>query len=118
MSREIKFRLWDIDQKRFISSNDERLFFEFEAGHIYQDGTNVTEYYTLLQFTGLQDKNGKEIYEGDVVTWYNSDGAVRTDQVLWRNGGLVLCNSQYTVGSYANLEIIGNIYENPEPCSN
>jgi len=34
--------------------------------------------------------------------------------VAWRNGGLVLCNGQYTVGSYANLEVIGNIYENPE----
>jgi hypothetical protein len=43
VSREIKSRVWDIDQKRFISSNDERLFFEFETGQIYQNGSNIYE---------------------------------------------------------------------------
>lgn len=68
----------------------------------------------LMQFTGLYDKNGKEIYEGDIIKWIDSDGNERIDDVKWINGGLVLCNSNYTIGHYANTEIIGNIHENPE----
>jgi hypothetical protein len=69
---------------------------------------------TIGQFTGLLDMNDKEIYEGDVVKWVDSDGVERIDIVEWKYGGLVLCNAQYTVGSYLPLEIIGNIHDNPE----
>lgn len=69
---------------------------------------------TVGQFTGLLDKNGKEIYEGDIVKWFDSDGEIRRDAVKWMNGGLCLCNNQYTIGSYSNIEVIGNIHDNPE----
>lgn len=75
---------------------------------------NIIELETIGQFTGVLDRNKKEVYEGDIVTWVCSDGETRKDVVRWINGGLCLCNSQYTVGSYYGLEVVGNIHDNPE----
>ena len=69
---------------------------------------------TVGQFTGLTDKNARDIYEGDIVVWKDSDTNERKDVVTWVSGGLCLCNSKYTVGDYGGLEVIGNIYDNPD----
>jgi hypothetical protein len=68
------------------------------------------------QYTGLPDTNGKEIYEGDI---YNMGDRNILYVVLWRDSGLI--GKQISSSSYAGLEhwqdkieIIGNIYENPE----
>lgn len=89
------------------------------VAHIYPKGCNELDGWevdpdTVGQFTGLPDKNGKDIYEHDIVTWTDSDGNHRIDVVKWVNGGLCLCNRQYTVGNYGGLEVIGNIHDNPE----
>ena len=66
----------------------------------------------LMQFTGLLDKNGKEIYEGDVIRW----GAKKSKAVQWNNhrNGWNFQDHQKNYTPTILWEIIGNIYENPE----
>jgi uncharacterized phage protein (TIGR01671 family) len=71
---------------------------------------------TLGQYTGLKDKNGKEIYEGDI--YHMGDENIKYI-VVWNDTGLTgkqLGSSSYAGLSYwqKNIEIIGNIYDNPE----
>ena len=82
----------------------------------------------VMQSTGLKDKNGKLIYEGDIVQFYD-DGFLKTMKIIWDNDELdfkaiglkksVECYEEdflylgYIKKEYS-LEVIGNIYENPE----
>ena len=125
MSREIKFRAWDKDRKEFvyISETDEGLWIN--------DGISTTvmpnHSSNLEQYTGLKDKNGKEIYEGDIVEEdidFNSkmtDGTFRY-KVYWNEDEL--CWSLDPIGSESihndlwelnsSRRVIGNIHENKE----
>ena len=68
----------------------------------------------FVQFTGLLDKNGKEIYEGDIVKWANGKDAV--DEVIYSGDRFLLHNlgAPSLAKISIDCEIIGNIYENPE----
>ena len=71
---------------------------------------------TIGEFAVVYDNTGKSIFEGDIIVWIDPDGRERIDTVKWRSGGLVLCNDQYTVGSYTmnQIKVIGNVHDNPE----
>lgn len=79
----------------------------------------------LLQFTGLKDGNGKEIYEGDIVKHkYMCDGIFYTEAVIYdknyasfglkANSGTIFYFVELNDDGLNSLEVIGNIYENPE----
>jgi len=65
-------------------------------------------------FTGLHDKNGKEIYEGDIVAYNKDYGGDKTFEVEYKKGGFTIQNALIGVCKQESLEVIGNIYENPE----
>lgn len=123
--QEIKFRVWDKKHKK-ISLVDA---IDFEHDEIY--GKNGRERYTpkpfkdieLMQYTGMTDKNGKEIYEGDIVEAW-SEGIKARGKIKRRIDGLWLMYPAWQNGTTWSLApdkdggttvlVIGNIYENPE----
>lgn len=120
--REIKFRAWDselgfmVDEKHYLITLGGKILFD-NNGEAY-DQTNKSK---LMQFTGLKDKNGKEIYEGDIIRAVHvgkagNESYSRPYEVTYPGdiaafdaGGCFL--SKFTNGE---IEVIGNIYENPE----
>ncbi len=126
MNRDIKFRIWDIENKEMLEVQE--LDFEptFYGGRIairpdqYNDYFN-TEDMILMQYTGLHDKNGKEIYEGDIVgidyLSYIVTGVVTystKDAMYILTNTNSIADENEPLGDYKNLEVIGNTYDNPE----
>ena len=101
----------------FVKENDKS---ENELPHIVISyGPDTFDWFevepeTVGQYTGMTDKTGKKIFEGDIIKWIDSDGNNRIDKVLFSNGGFHLCNIYYNIGGYKgnSLEVIGNIHDN------
>lgn len=71
----------------------------------------------LMQFTGLHDKNGKEIYEGDVISWRSYKGECYYDNGRFWIKGFSCTWQDDPSDAFSEgepLEVIGNVYENPE----
>ncbi len=116
MKREIKFRAWVPKRKRMIFF----WLFGTDEGYHIQEQEQLEEC-EIMQFTGLKDKNGKEIYEGDVLTNSNDHNfEVRFDyrgyRLYGKHGGYGSLLSFITISDEfdSGVEIIGNIHKNPE----
>lgn len=112
-ARPIKFRAWEKVQE------DMKYGVEFDLSPILP----CPELWELMQFTGLLDKNGKEIYEGDIIKYYEKRHEGGQDVVFEQVFEVqvfedylqffdFMCN--YPLADKDTIEIIGNIYENPE----
>ena len=120
--REIKFRIWDIDKRKFIVNETDRLGYgdtkkcmservDFENNSVE---INADESYILSEYTGLKDMKGKEIYEGDILFETFREEYFK---VLFEKGSFRAEVDEYSLDleDYANIcEVVENIYENPE----
>ena len=129
----LKYRAWNKKTQSFIDYGD--LVLDLRSGKIYagdiglvESTIDVTDQIELMQSTGMKDKNGVEIFEGDVV----QAEQYLTTTIPVRINGIVKYSNRYTMfyldngserhdlymqslgGSIYNFEIIGNIYENSE----
>jgi uncharacterized phage protein (TIGR01671 family) len=133
VNREIRFRAFDKTRKTILQNCDiifnhtGSVFCDFDDGLVVKD-------FILMQYTGLKDCNGKEIYEGDIVKW--SSVTLDNDKDIPAGIGWVKFHPKYLrfdVGymdefksefngtlvilswvANAGLKIIGNLYENPD----
>lgn len=99
--REIKFRAWDDEECKMTQP--------FYLGSILSERCGDNHFHPM-QYTGLKDKNGKEIYEGDIINL----GEKNIGQVEWVESRFVMVLSYATFQLSSEGEVIGNIYENPE----
>ena len=130
MSREIKFRVWDVVNKRILDYADIMTLPMWEVF----PGTPEQRPFNVMQYTGLKDKKGVEIYEGDILEEHTPSASnysvVKFGEIdisaFYYKSKMCTCFyhdfsnfndnwGEVTLGNnLKNIEVIGNIYENPE----
>lgn len=123
--REIKFRAWNEIDKAMIDWSTIKVFESLLKNLM----SGKVRHHQLMQYTGLKDKNSKEVYEGDIVRFVFEDGAIVQHKIEWSdkyhawqvvnlssgnsltwNGSPLLWVAMKTY----QPEVIGNIYQNSE----
>lgn len=114
--REIKFRAWDKEDENMTSWESINLDFEYSLEQFLE-----MDRFVMMQFTGLRDKNGKEIYEGDILgKTSETSGLSYRYTVEWdsENARFMARGKHFQELVSDSLErgckVIGNIYESPE----
>ncbi|AOP16843.1 YopX family protein [Bacillus sp. FSL K6-1109] len=112
--REIKFRAWNAPLKKMEYNSLNAIGFD---GRVYYGNADITGFFeNIMQYTGLKDKNGREIWEGDI----RKDGWGRKFKVVYDND-LAAFYGEYINGPSESLadcgpdsEYLGTVFENPD----
>ena len=128
--REIKFRIWCISTKQIMYLEGPKINFEYglfawdsDTGICGLPSDDIHDY-EVMEYTGLKDKNGREVFEGDIIQYVGAPY-----DPLWRSGPVAVKWEEfgdwciegvgYTIGGSSKddtdrREVIGNIWENPD----
>lgn len=128
--REIKFRGWDVELKQMVYNDEQTGYIEYETNPIRALNAILNgddQGYIYMQYTGIKDKKGKEIYEGDIVLVKAEGYEPIISQVEWGGTEYPAFDlpdyDDYEMNAFASIyhsepketiEVIGNIYENPD----
>ena len=125
MRREIKFRAYDKEDRKMYpisgfsylpldGTGTCRIYFLIGSNEVLLK--DYSEKIAVMQYTGLKDKNGKEIYEGDILNLEENlaDSWIRNHIVKFEGGCFYPFGTGDWEESSSSYEIIGNIYETPE----
>lgn len=130
--REIEFRAWDKTSNEFVQLTN--LFVNLGSGIIFEnyrdgfegvDNLKSLSKFEIMQFTGLIDKNGVKVFDGDIlecycyeeviqISWDESGARWRFDKIDRFDHGYGIGTSDFTRGIAIDSKVIGNIYQNPE----
>lgn len=138
MKRAIKFRVWDKKYNRMFTPTDNLtvVWDKYEGSNLVcsvEDASGSkalsddADEYVIMQYTGLRDKHGKDIYEGDIIKSHNSEGNPFLSLVVWKSESACFRGtSRYDENTFMRgygerppelfylFEIIGNRFENPD----
>ncbi len=115
-TRPIKFRVWDKSTNTMLTEEDKKYWKLYLSGRVSIEDTWATNDVTLMQFTGLKDRRGQDIFEGDIVRSIAITNKKRYSYglpvlVQWKTTPV---SNGYNIASGKLREVVGNIFENPE----